>query len=107
MLEEGPCIAPDEPIYIYTVRLDSSNNPILDFQDPNQPEHVTGYNVYRSSDPGLPSNQWMQEASDIVDMDEVEPYIQWVDESGDVSPSGTWYYEVTAYNSICDGEGPR
>jgi hypothetical protein len=107
MLEEGPCFAPDEPIYIYSERKDAFDNPILDFQDPNQSTAVTGYNVYRSSDAGLPADQWPQVASDVVDMDEVEPYVQWVDESGDVSPTGVWYYEVTAYNNACGAEGPR
>ncbi|HHN73943.1 MAG TPA: hypothetical protein ENK10_01815 [Acidobacteria bacterium] len=105
----GPCLRPDEPIYIYAMRLTTDGNdyPILDFEDPNQPGNVTGYNVYRSSDAGLPSDQWPQVASNVVDGDEATPNKQWTDTSGDVSPSGTWYYEVTAYNSPCDEEGPR
>ena len=30
-----------------------------------------------------------------------------VDSSGDVSPSGVWHYQTTAFNSICAAEGPR
>lgn len=33
-------------------------------------------------------------ASDIIDMDEATPNKQWVDTSGDVSPTGIWYYQT-------------
>jgi hypothetical protein len=46
-------------------------------------------------------------ASDVIDMDAGTVNKQWTDTSGDVSPSGIWYYEVLAYNSACDAEGPR
>jgi len=41
--------------------------------------------------------------------DEATPNKQWVDTSGDVSPSGIWYFQVTAYNNRCPAqtaEGP-
>ena len=103
------CIAPDEPVYIYSVTLTTDGNdyPILHFQDPNQPSQVTGFNVYRTSDAGQPPAQWPQVASDVVDMDEAEPNNQWVDTSGDVSPTGIWYYDLAAYNHRCPEEGPR
>jgi hypothetical protein len=109
MRQHGPCYAPDEPIYIYAMRLSTDGNdyPILDFMDPNQPADVTGYNVYRSSDPGLDPALWPLLADNVVDMDEGTDNNQWVDTSGDVSPTGTWYYEVTPYNAACDEEGPR
>jgi hypothetical protein len=106
MRKEGPCLSPDEEVYIYTMTTDAYGNTVLHFQDPNQPDQVTGYNVYRSSDADLPHDQWPLEASDVTDMDESEANLQWVDSSGDVSPTGTWYYQIAAYNSICDAEGP-
>ena len=39
-------------------------------------------------------------------MDEATPNKRWVDSSGDVSPTGIWYYEVTAYDHVCLAEGP-
>jgi hypothetical protein len=105
----GICFPCDEPVYIYTMTIDVNGNPVLHFQDPNQPGDVTGYNVYRSSDPGLPHDQWPLIADDVVDMDESAPNKQWVDTSGDDSPTGTWYYQVAAYNHECPtatAEGP-
>ena len=60
MLQIGPCLAPDEPVYISGVRLSTDGNKytILDYQDPNQPTQVTGYNVRRSSNPALPKSSW-------------------------------------------------
>jgi len=96
------CTGPDEPVWIYQVELVDPEI-ILHFQDPNQPADVTGYNVYRSDDPGLPKESWPLVASNVVDMDEGTPNIQWTDASGD---PGDWYYLVAAYSSICDEEGP-
>ena len=102
------CAGPDEPIYVYTMTLtsDGNNYPVLHFMDPNQPGAVTGYHVYRSSDPAPPPSTWPLIASDIIDMDEATPNKQWVDTSGDVSPTGIWYYQVTAYSNVCSAEGP-
>jgi uncharacterized repeat protein (TIGR01451 family) len=101
------CVVPDETVYIYSITLTPQDYPVLHFQDPNQAAHVTGYNIYRSHDAGLPPDQWPQIASDVVDMDAGEPNNQWVDTSGDVSPTGIWYYDVAAYNHRCPAEGPR
>jgi len=102
------CLPPDEPLFMYLVTLttDGNNFPILHSQDANQPNQVTGYNVYRSSDASLPLSNWPLVASDVIDMDEATPNKQWVDTSGDVSPTGIWYYNLTAYNSVCGAEGP-
>jgi hypothetical protein len=107
----GFCTPPDETVYIYNVTLTTDGNAytVLHFQDPNQLGAVTGYNVYRSSDAGLPHDQWPLMADDVIDMDEAEPNKQWVDTSGDVSPSGVWYYQVAPYNQECPeqtAEGP-
>ena len=102
------CSGPDEPVYIYTMTVtdDGNDYPVLHFMDPNQPADVTGYNLYRSDDPGLPQGSWPMVASNVIDMDEATPNKQWVDTSGDVAPGGTWYYQVAAYSSICIEEGP-
>jgi hypothetical protein len=107
----GICWPPDETVYIYNVTLTTDGNeyPVLHFQDPNQRSAVTGYNVYRSSDAGLPHGQWSSMADDVIDMDESEPNKQWVDTTGDISPSGIWYYQVAPYNHECPeqtAEGP-
>jgi uncharacterized repeat protein (TIGR01451 family) len=102
------CWPPDEPVYIASVGRtgDGNNYPILNFQDPNQPEQTTGYDVYRSATAGA-AWPWPLVATDVVDMDAATPNLQWVDTSGDVSPTGAWYYQVTAYNHRCPAEGPR
>jgi hypothetical protein len=99
----GFCTPPDETVYIYNVTLTTDGNayPVLHFQDPNQLGAVTGYNVYRSPDAGLPHDQWPLMADNVIDMDESEPNKQWVDTSGDVSPSGVWYFQVAPYNQEC------
>ncbi|RMG45809.1 MAG: hypothetical protein D6718_06560, partial [Acidobacteria bacterium] len=105
--KEGPCYPPDEAVYIASVRQDANDNTVLDIQDPNQPRAVTGYNIYRSSDAGLDPSQWPLIATDVVDEDAGTPNVQWTDTTGDVSPTGVWYYQATAYNHDCDAEGPR
>jgi uncharacterized repeat protein (TIGR01451 family) len=103
------CVEPDQTVYIYTMTVtdDGNDNPVLHVQDPNQPSQITGYNVYRSSDASMPPGEWPLEALDEVDMDESEPDIQWVDGSGDESPTRIWCYDVAAYNHRCPAEGPR
>jgi len=101
------CVEPDEPVWIYEVTLsDPEEYPILHFQDPNQEDQRTGYHIRRSDDPELPKDTWPLVATNVVDMDEGTANIQWTDTSGDVPGSGTWYYQVTAYNSNCPAEGP-
>ena len=85
---------------------DGNESAILNFSDPNSQFHVTGYNVYRSSDPTSPPGSWQVVALDAVDEDPATPNIQWTDASGTVSPSGVWHYQVTAYNSELGAEGP-
>jgi hypothetical protein len=75
--------------------------------DANQPAQVTGYNVYRSSDAQLPPGSWSQIGANVADADDATPNKQWIDSSGDVSPTGIWFYEVAAYNGNCAAEGPR
>ncbi len=96
---------PDQAVHVYTVSM-APQGPTLSFTDPNSPFSVTGYNVYRSPDPTTPPPTWTLVGSDVVDADPATPNIQWTDDSGAVSPSGVWHYQVTAYNSALDGEGP-
>jgi hypothetical protein len=106
MVPSIACVPPDELLYIYEVGVTAQDYPILNWYDWNQPDQVTGYNVYRSSDPGLPHDQWDLIASDIVDGDEATPNNQWIDQSGDPGPL---YYQVAAYNHYCPAqtaEGP-
>ena len=56
---------------------------------------------------GLDPGSWPLVADDIIDGDEATPNKQWVDISGDVSPSGLWFYQIAAYNHRCPSEGPR
>ena len=102
------CLAPDEEVYIDSMSLTDDGNlyPILNFLDPNQPSQITGYNIYRSSDPAPPPGSWPLLATDVIDMDEATPNKQWVDSTGDVSPSGSWYYKVSGFNHRCPAEGP-
>lgn len=102
--DSDACITPDERIYLYSVTLDININPVLSFQDFNQPNEVTGYNIYRSATPAPAHDPaWILKASSIVDGDASLANIQWVDFSGD---PGTFYYQVVAYNNVCSGEGP-
>ena len=100
------CIPPDEPCWIYLVTTDGTNHTI-NFQDPNQPDQRTGWNIRRSDDPSLtPKSSWPFVGTNVVDMDQITGNYQWTDSSGDVPPSGIWYYLVTTYNANCPAEGP-
>lgn len=94
------CFLPDERLYLYSVVKDSNDNPVLNFEDPNQPSQVTGYNIYRATESTGP---WTLVGSDVVDMDEGAANKQWVDHSG---ASETFYYQVAAFNNACPAEGP-
>jgi hypothetical protein len=101
MVPTAACTPPDETVYLYTLTVDGNGYTVLHFMDPNQPDQITGYNIYRSSDAGLPHDQWTLLASDIIDMDEGTPNKQWVDTTGD---PGDWYYQVAGYNHRCPAE---
>ena len=103
------CDPPDLPVTVDAVTLPSGPaGPVsLSFSDPNGPAEVTGYNVYRSDDPSLPQGTWPLLGLNVADIDPVTPGVQWEDGSGDVSPTGTWYYTVVAYNASCPIEGPQ
>jgi hypothetical protein len=96
-----PCAIPDEELYISTLTIDGNGKPVIHYQDPNQPADVTGYNVYRASNPAGP---WTLIGSNVVDMNAGTPNNQYVDTSGDVG--GPWYYQVAAWNEACGAEGP-
>jgi hypothetical protein len=98
------CVLPDEAVWLYSVVKSVPNNyPILNFQDPNQGNQRTGWNIRRSSNPALPQSTWPLLGSNVVDMDAAMPNYQYTDFTG---ATGTWYYQVTAYNAYCPAEGP-
>ncbi len=101
------CVLPDEPCFIYLVTQNGSNY-TLNWQDPNQADQRTGWNVRRSNNAALtPKSSWPLMGTNIVDCDAGAPNYQWTDSSGDdPSPSAVWYYLVTTYNDNCPAEGP-
>jgi hypothetical protein len=102
------CIPPDQPVLIAGARIDQGSGfLILDISDPNPAIQVTGYNVYRSSEPSVIPSLWPRLALDAVDMDGTTPDVQWLDVSGvDPPPGGILFYHVTPYNNVCAAEGP-
>jgi hypothetical protein len=100
------CVVPDEPCWLYSV-VKSGTDYTLNFQDPNQADQRTGWNIRRSNDAGLPKNTWPLVGSNVVDMDAGAANYQWTDHSGDdPAPSSVWYFQVTTYNLNCPAEGP-
>ena len=103
------CSAPDEPCWIYLETKSAPENcPTIHWQDWNQIYQRTGWNVRRSNDPAPPKETWLIVASIILDGDAGTPNNQWTDISGEDPgpPHYIWYYQITAYNSVCDAEGP-
>jgi hypothetical protein len=102
-----PCVLPDEPCWLYSV-VKSGTDYTLNWQDPNQSDQRTGWNIRRSNDPSLlPKSAWPLVGSNVVDMDAGAANYQWTDHSGaDPGPGGVWYYQVTTYNANCPAEGP-
>ena len=103
------CNPPTLPILITGARtLTGTTELILDFTDPNPFSQVTGYNVYRSSQPQPPPAPWIPYGTDVTDGDPNTPNIQWSDATG-TNPGlgGVLYYQVTAFNHNCNAEGPR
>ena len=78
----------------------------MNFTDGNWLSRVTGYNVRRSTDAGLPRPSWPLLASNIDDQDLATPGKQWTDTSGNPPLGAVWFYEVAAYNIRCPAEGP-
>jgi hypothetical protein len=100
------CVPPDEPCWLYSVTK-SGTNYTLNWQDPNQSNQRTGWNIRRSNDAGLPKSTWPLVGSNVVDMDAGAANYQWTDHSGDdPTPSLVWYFQVTTYNLNCPAEGP-
>jgi hypothetical protein len=85
-----------------------TTNLILDITDPNPISQVTGYNVYRASQPQPPPAPWTLLAADVTDNDPGTPGVQWTDTSGATPALGAvFFYQVTAFNHACGCEGPR
>lgn len=102
----GACNPPDEPCWLYSV-VKVGTDITLNWQDPNQANQRTGWNIRRSNNASLPKDTWHLEGSNVVDMDQSTPNYQWTDHSGDdPGPGGIWYYQLTTYNLNCPAEGP-
>jgi hypothetical protein len=101
-----PCDPPDEPCWLYSVtKVDTDYT--LNWQDPNQSDQRTGWNIRRSNDAAPPKSTWPLVGTNVVDMDQSAPNYQWTDHSGaDPGPGGVWYFQVTTYNANCPAEGP-
>jgi hypothetical protein len=100
------CVLPDEPCWLTSV-VKVGADWTLNWQDPNQENQRTGWNIRRSNNPALPKGAWPLVGTNVVDMDQGTPNYQWTDHSGDdPGPGGVWYYQVTAYSSYCPAEGP-
>jgi hypothetical protein len=101
------CVLPDEPCWLYSV-VKVSTDITLNWQDPNQPDQRTGWNIRRSNNASLlPKTAWPLKGTNVADMDAGTANYQWTDHSGDDPGSGgVWYYEVTTYNANCPAEGP-
>ena len=105
---EGGCTPPAGEIVVADARaVVDTGQLVLDFQDPNPPGTVTGYDVYRTTDASAPPVLWTELGTDIADEDPGTPGIQWTDASGDTPPPGrVFYYKVAAYDSLCSLQGP-
>ena len=67
-LPPPPCVPPDEPCWIYLeTKSVPDNYPIINWQDWNQQDQRTGWNVRRSNNPSIPKDEWPIVASNIVD----------------------------------------
>jgi hypothetical protein len=102
------CNAPTLPVAIAARPVPGTANLILDITDPNPFSQVTGYNVYRASQPQPPPSPWTLLGANVTDNDLSTSNIQWTDTTG-ATPTlgGVFYYQVTAFNSSCNAEGPR
>jgi hypothetical protein len=103
------CVPPDQPTFVEGTEASVVANLVAwTFQDLNQPEQVTGYNVYRSEDPSLDPALWDLLASDHPDEDLVQEDVQWAESAAPALAAGSGhYYRISAVNSLCPAEGPR
>jgi hypothetical protein len=102
------CEAPVFEVDIFTAELspDGTSSIVLSFDDPNPAGGVTGYNIYRSSNPALALGSWTQLGSGIADQNAAQPGIQWTGSSAGFPATGIWFYLATPFNEPCGVEGP-
>jgi hypothetical protein len=93
------CVSTGQTLSISGAERDSADNVVFSIGDPGQPEDSV-YNVFRSSDPTIPYEDWPLAERDIADADPGTAGIQWVDASGDLSPSGIWHYRVVGCETL-------
>ncbi len=101
--------SPPLPIQIQGLNLIPGSTDIqFNLADPNPGSSVTGYNVYRASQPAPPPAPWTLLGANVVDEDPTTAGIQWTDPTGESPPpGGVFYFQVTAYNAASGTEGPR
>jgi len=102
------CLAPSLEVEISAVTATPPpfGGTVLHLDDPNPPERVSGYNLYRSSDPSLTRNAWSLLEVDAVDAQAAMPLVQISDPGRSPAAGKAWFYLATAYNGPCATEGP-
>lgn len=104
------CAGPDRPVEIVDVRWGAAagvETVLLTVEDPNVPTAVSGYNIYRTSDPGTPRDGWPLVAVDAAAQYDSDGRALLADPTGAPAELGPVYYHVTALNGSCGAEGPR
>jgi hypothetical protein len=106
--QTAACEAPVFEVDIFTAELspDGTSSIVLSFDDPNPAGDVTGYNIYRSSNPAPALGSWTMLSSGIADQNAAQPGIQWTESSAGFPATGIWFYLATPFNEPCGVEGP-
>ena len=100
------CVLPTAASFISSV-IKSGVNTTLVFQDANDPEQRTGWNIRRSPDASPDKVTWPLFGYNVQDGVPGTPDdIEWTDTAGGPTSGTVWYYQVTAYNVNCPAEGP-
>jgi murein DD-endopeptidase MepM/ murein hydrolase activator NlpD len=108
--DSTPCITPPLEVAIENIGVSAGDGggayAVLHLVDPNPPDIVTGYNIYRSASPSAPAHTWSIRGWNVRDDDDLMRGIQWTDTSDDPPASRVFYYLAAPYNGPCSLEGP-
>ena len=76
--------------------------------DPNAGINVTGYNMYRATDCTVAKATWPRIGTNLPDENGAAPDVQLTDPTSDnpPAPGNVWFYVFTAFNELCNAEGP-